>query len=60
MFNCNSTFNITPKVGEFYIFPNYLLHTVYPFYGKDEERRSISFNALIDEDIYDVYSSSAG
>ena len=48
-------FKVRPRVGNFYFFPNYLLHTVYPFYNKKEERRSISFNALIDEDIYDVY-----
>ena len=49
-------FKITPKKGSFYFFPNYLMHTVYPFYNKNEERRSISFNALIDEEIYNVYS----
>lgn len=52
MFNCRSTFTITPKIGDFYFFPNYLMHTVYPFYEKDEERRSISFNATIDDNIY--------
>lgn len=40
-----------PKVGDFYMFPNYLFHTVYPFKGNDE-RRSVSFNAFIDENIY--------
>ena len=39
--------NIEPKVGDFYFFPNYLMHTVYPFTGTDEERRSVSFNAKI-------------
>jgi len=48
---------ITPKVGDFYLFPHYLMHLVYPFYGTDEERRSISFNATIDEDIFDVYKN---
>ena len=43
-----------PKVGDFYIFPNYLYHSVNPFYGTGE-RRSISFNARIDEKIYNVY-----
>ena len=58
MFLSDSTFNIIPKVGEFYLFPNYLMHTVYPFKNDDdEERRSISFNAKIDENIFDVYSS---
>ena len=55
MFTCPSTFNITPEVGDFYLFPNYLMHTVFPFKDTDEERRSISFNAFIDEDIYNVY-----
>ena len=53
MFNSESVFEIKPKVGDFYLFPNYLMHTVYPFYGKDE-RRSISFNAIIDENIYNI------
>ena len=55
MFTCFSTYNITPEVGDFYLFPNYLVHAVFPFKGTDEERRSISFNALIDEDIYNVH-----
>ena len=28
---------------------------IYPFVGTDEERRSISFNARIDNDLYNVY-----
>tara|TARA_B110001454_G_C12621738_1_gene393141 strand:+ start:258 stop:893 length:636 start_codon:yes stop_codon:yes gene_type:complete len=55
MFNSASVHNIVPKVGDFYLFPNYLMHTVYPFYG-DDERRSVSFNATIDENIYNVAS----
>ena len=47
---------IKPKVGDFYIFPHYLMHLVYPFVG-NEERRSISFNAKIDEDIFDVFKN---
>ena len=35
---------ITPEIGKFVFFPNYLLHTVYPFKGPGE-RRSFSFNA---------------
>ncbi len=35
---------ITPEIGKFIFFPNYLLHTVYPFKGPGE-RRSFSFNA---------------
>ena len=37
---------IKPKVGEFFIFPAHLQHTVYPFKTDgDFERRSVSFNA---------------
>jgi len=57
MFNSQSVLFITPEVGNFYIFPHYLMHTVFPFVGNDEERRSISFNAVIDENIYDVYGN---
>ena len=57
MFLCPSTLNITPTVGDFYFFPNYLMHTVFPFKDTNEERRSISFNANIDEDIYNVYGT---
>ena len=55
MFLSHSTYNIVPVVGDFYFFPNYLMHHVYPFKNSKEERRSISFNAKIDEDIYNVY-----
>ena len=56
MFLSPATFNIIPKVGDFYFFPNYLMHTVFPFSGTKEERRSISFNAVIDENLYNVYN----
>ena len=49
-FLCNPTYIITPKVGEFYFFPSYMMHTVYPFSDTKEERRSVSFNAKIDDD----------
>ena len=55
MFLCESTFTIVPKVGDFYFFPNYMMHTVFPFKDTNEERRSISFNADIDNEIYNVY-----
>ena len=58
MFSSDSVFDIEPKVGDFYFFPNYLMHSVYPFYESNEERRSISFNAKIDENIYNVYGNS--
>ena len=55
IFNSSSSVNVKPEIGDFYLFPHYLMHTVYPFYG-DDERRSISFNARIDDDVYNVYS----
>ena len=55
-FLSRSIFPIKPKVGDFYFFPNYLMHTVYPFNGTAEERRSISFNANIDEKIFNQVS----
>jgi len=54
-FLSESSFVITPEVGFFYFFPHYLMHTVYPFNGTDEERRSVSFNARIDEETFNVY-----
>ena len=49
-FVCNPTYIINPKVGDFYFFPSYMMHTVYPFYNTEEERRSVSFNAKIDDE----------
>ena len=57
-FLSSSVLTVKPQVGDFYFFPNYLMHTVYPFKGTDEERRSISFNADIDEKIYNVYENA--
>ena len=51
------TLNIEPKVGDFYFFPNYLMHSVYPFKNKNAERRSISFNAYIDNSIYNSHGN---
>tara|TARA_B100000214_G_C23901556_1_gene596740 strand:- start:249 stop:878 length:630 start_codon:yes stop_codon:yes gene_type:complete len=51
-FLSNPVYTIKPEVGDFYFFPHYLMHAVYPFKGTSEERRSISFNALIDDEIY--------
>ena len=58
MFLSPSTINIEPKIGEMYFFPAYLMHCVYPFKNSNEERRSISFNASIDENIFNVYGKS--
>tara|TARA_Y100000591_G_C21612110_1_gene583404 strand:+ start:167 stop:802 length:636 start_codon:yes stop_codon:yes gene_type:complete len=54
-FLSESSFVITPEVGYFYFFPHYMMHTVYPFNGTKDERRSISFNAKIDEETFNVY-----
>jgi len=47
---CKPTYVVTPEVGNLYLFPNYMMHAVYPFTDTDEERRSISFNAKIDDE----------
>ena len=52
MFLCHSTIDLVPSVGDFYFFPHYLMHTVYPFSSSNEERRSVSFNATVDEEIF--------
>ena len=45
-FLSKSIYNLKPKVGDLVIFPNYLMHTAYPF-NVEGERRSFSFNAKI-------------
>ena len=45
-FLSKSIYNVVPKIKELLIFPNYLMHTAYPF-NIDGERRSFSFNAKI-------------
>ena len=57
MFLSDPVIKFKPEVGNFYLFPNYMMHTVYPFSNSKEERRSISFNAKIDEEIYNVYGN---
>ena len=50
--NCPNNMKVKPKVGEFYMFPNWLDHCVYPFrskYKKNDvlgERRSFSLNIV--------------
>ena len=53
-FLSKSILTIQPKVGDFYFFPNYVMHTVYPFADTEEERRSVSFNAYLDQDIVGI------
>ena len=57
MFLSDPVIKFKPEVGNFYLFPNYMMHTVYPFSNSKEERRSISFNARIDDEIYNVYGN---
>ena len=45
-FLSKSIHNVVPKIKELLIFPNYLMHTAYPF-NIDGERRSFSFNVKI-------------
>ena len=45
-FLSKSIYNLNPKLGDLILFPNYLMHTAYPF-NIDGERRSFSFNAKI-------------
>ena len=47
-FLSSSIHNHVPKVGDMILFPNYLMHVVYPF-SVNEERRSFSFNIEIDK-----------
>ena len=45
-FLSKSIYNVVPKNRELIIFPNYLMHTAYPF-NIEGERRSFSFNVKI-------------
>ena len=45
-FLSKSIYNVKPKVRDLLIFPNYLMHTAYPF-NTTGERKSFSFNAKI-------------
>ena len=47
-----SVMDILPEVGDFYFFPHYLMHAVYPFCDTEDERRSVSFNAFLDDEVY--------
>ena len=45
-FLSKSIYNVSPKIRDLLIFPNYLMHSVYPF-NIDGERRSFSFNVKV-------------
>ncbi|MDB4339783.1 2OG-Fe(II) oxygenase family protein [Pelagibacteraceae bacterium] len=55
MFLNDSIYNHKPKVGDVLLFPNYLMHTAYPF-SSEGERRSFSFNLEIDKNIANVFT----
>jgi hypothetical protein len=45
-FLSKSIHHVVPKIKDLLIFPNYLMHTAYPF-NIEGERRSFSFNVKI-------------
>lgn len=53
-FLSDSIFNHVPKVGDVIFFPNYLMHTAYPFYTEGE-RRSFSMNIELDDKTANVF-----
>jgi ectoine hydroxylase-related dioxygenase (phytanoyl-CoA dioxygenase family) len=53
-FLSDSIYNHVPKVGDIIFFPNYLMHTAYPFYTEGE-RRSFSMNIELDEKTANVF-----
>ena len=53
-FLSDSIYNHVPKVGDIIFFPNYLMHTAYPFYAEGE-RRSFSMNIELDEKTVNVF-----
>lgn len=44
-----SVYDVSPTIGDLYIFPSNLMHVVYPFFSA-EERRSVSFNIFLDSE----------
>ena len=55
MFINKSIYNHVPKVGDLILFPNYLMHTAYPF-KQEGERRSFSFNLEVDKKISNIFN----
>tara|TARA_B100000989_G_scaffold192651_2_gene145321 strand:- start:9031 stop:9639 length:609 start_codon:yes stop_codon:yes gene_type:complete len=53
-FLSESIYNHLPKVGDMILFPNYLMHTAYPFNVKGE-RRSFSLNIELDKKTANVF-----
>ena len=42
-----SQIRLSPKVGDFFVFPYTLVHAVYPFKDTDQVRRTLSYNCDI-------------
>ena len=53
-FLCESIYNHVPKVGDIIFFPNYLMHTAYPFHVEGE-RRSFSLNIKLDQKLTNIF-----
>ena len=53
-FLCESIYNHIPKIGDIILFPNYLMHTAYPFHVEGE-RRSFSLNIQLDQKITNIF-----
>ena len=53
-FLCESIYNHVPKVGDIIFFPNYLMHTAYPFHVEGE-RRSFSLNIKLDQKLTYIF-----
>jgi len=45
----SSVYDVKPEIGDLFIFPSNMMHTVYPFFS-EEERRSVSFNIFLDKE----------
>ena len=48
-FTSTGAFRAKPEIGDLYLFPSNMMHTVYPFFSDNEldERISFSFNASV-------------
>ena len=38
------TYRVDAQEGDFFIFPYTMMHGVYPFWGTDQKRRTLSYN----------------
>ena len=55
----SSMYQVDAQVGDFFIFPYTLMHSVNPFNGTDEIRRTLSYNCNIyKKPIFDMITNS--